>query len=168
MNKSDAAGESEGEQQSKLSSIRAHKRSPWNAQNRPGHAQNRVGGVPHLRQTALSGPQTVERVRIPIADDHEMVRQGLRRVLENRPEWEICAEASTGREALELARELRPDICQVLRLIGEGKSSKEAASALSISLNTVETHRTNLMRKLQLHSVSELVHFAIRNNLVRP
>ena len=216
----------------------------------------------------------MQRARILIADDHEMVRQGLRRVLESRLEWEICAEARTGREALELACKLKPDIVvldlsmpdlngleaarqirkalpqtevliltvhdaeqlirhvisagargyvlksdagtvlvraiesltrhelfftskisdgappdhpadpsglplldpaqltprerQILQLIAEGKSSKEVASALNIRLNTVETHRANLMCKLHLHSVSELVHYAIRNNLVRP
>jgi DNA-binding NarL/FixJ family response regulator len=49
-------------------------------------------------------------VRILIADDHEMIRQGLRRLLEQRPGWEIVAEATTGREAVELATKLTPQV----------------------------------------------------------
>ena len=49
-------------------------------------------------------------VKILIADDHEIVRQGIRRVLEAKPEWEICGEAANGQEAVRLAQELTPDI----------------------------------------------------------
>ena len=49
-------------------------------------------------------------VKILIADDHEIVRQGIRRVLEAKPEWEICGEAANGQEAVRMARELTPDI----------------------------------------------------------
>jgi DNA-binding CsgD family transcriptional regulator len=56
----------------------------------------------------------------------------------------------------------------VVQLIAEGKSSKEIASALEISEGTAETHRTNLMRKLDVHSVSEIVRYAIRNHLIEP
>jgi PAS domain S-box-containing protein len=57
---------------------------------------------------------------------------------------------------------------EVLRLIADGKSSRESAALLGISVKTAETHRTNLMRKLELHSVSELVRFAVRSRLVEP
>jgi DNA-binding NarL/FixJ family response regulator len=50
------------------------------------------------------------RARILIADDHELVREGLRKVLGTRPEWEICAEAPTGRQAVELAERIGPDL----------------------------------------------------------
>jgi DNA-binding NarL/FixJ family response regulator len=48
--------------------------------------------------------------RILIADDHEVVRQGIRAILQARPDWEICGEAVDGREAIRLAQELRPDV----------------------------------------------------------
>jgi len=53
------------------------------------------------------------RVRILLADDHTIVRQGLRKVLEERPEWEVVAEAGDGREAIGLAEQHRPDIAIV-------------------------------------------------------
>jgi DNA-binding NarL/FixJ family response regulator len=57
---------------------------------------------------------------------------------------------------------------EVLQLIAEGKSNKEAASALGISVTTVETHRANLMRKLGVHSVAEIVHYAVRHKMITP
>ena len=55
---------------------------------------------------------------------------------------------------------------EVLQLLAEGKSTKEVAVALGLSVKTAETHRSNIMRKLQLHSVSDLVLYAVRNNIV--
>ena len=55
---------------------------------------------------------------------------------------------------------------EVLQLLAEGKSSKEVAVALGISVKTAETHRANIMRKLELHSVSELVRYAVRNQII--
>ena len=214
-------------------------------------------------------------IRILVADDHEMIRTGLRKILEGRDGWTVCGEAVNGREAVNMARELKPDVVvldfampelnglevirqiratlpqtevliltmheseqlaravlaagargfvlksdagqtiaaaveqlsrhlsyfttsvshvvlrgflhpaepteenligkrltarerEIVQLIAEGRSSKEAADALGISVKTVETHRVNLMRKLELHSVSELVHYAIRNQIVEP
>jgi DNA-binding NarL/FixJ family response regulator len=49
-------------------------------------------------------------VRIILADDHDVVRQGLRRLLEEHPRWQVCGEAKTGREAVNLCKELMPDV----------------------------------------------------------
>lgn len=211
--------------------------------------------------------------RILIADDHEIVRHGIRTLIAEHPGWEVCGEAVDGRDAIEKARALRPDLAlldvgmpnlngldaarqilafaprtrvliltmheseqvvrevlevgargfllksdaardlvsavealqgrttfftssvaemvlngylnrglderkplkdrltprerEVVQLLAEGKSSKEVAVALDLSVKTAETHRTNLMRKLDLHSVADLVRYAVRNNIVQ-
>ena len=61
---------------------------------------------------------------------------------------------------------LTPREREIVQLVAEGKSNKEVASCLNISIKTVEVHRSNLMHKLNLTSVSELVRYAIRNNIV--
>ena len=56
---------------------------------------------------------------------------------------------------------------QLVQLLAEGKSTRQAALALGMSVKTAETHRSNVMRKLQLHSISELVLYAVRNRIVQ-
>jgi DNA-binding NarL/FixJ family response regulator len=216
-------------------------------------------------------------LRIFIADDHEVVRHGLRALLENGTGWSICGEALDGRQAVEQVLELKPDMVvmdvsmpqlngleatrqivrqapripvlmlsvndsedlvrqvvaagargfmlksdtgrdllvavdevrqgrpffsarladfilqgylkggspaaepsepapssltgrerEVLQLLAEGKSNKEVAASLGIGVKTAEAHRANLMRKLGVRSVSELVRYAIRNRMVEP
>ena len=218
----------------------------------------------------------MSRVRILLADDHEIVRRGLRSLLEAKEGWEVCGEAITGLQAIEISKELKPDVVimdismpelngleatrqilkttpqaevliltmheseqlvrdvldagargyilksdagrelvnavqslsdhkpfftskvsellldgylanptaapqaasprtrltprerQIVQLLAEGKSNKEVATVLDISVKTAETHRTNIMRKLGLHSISDLVRYAIRNKFVEP
>jgi DNA-binding NarL/FixJ family response regulator len=212
----------------------------------------------------------VKPVRILVADDHEVVRQGVRAVLERQANWVVCGEATTGRDAVAKAIELRPDVVvldigmpdlngfeathqlrqavpakililsvhdsdevvtevrnrgahgyvlkadvgrklieaiqalldnreffservnpfavhlprrraggsgsgrltprqrEVLQLLAEGKSNKEIGVALGMSTKTAETHRTHLMARLNLHSISELVRYAIRNRVIEP
>ena len=209
-------------------------------------------------------------LRILIADDHEVVRRGVRALLEAHPKWEVCGEAATGRQAVENARKLCPDlvlldinmpetdgleaipqilsVCpgakilvltmhdsgevatkalaagasglvlksdaahdlamalqamekgkpflspavtkiilgqlvktgkrgpspsdltlrelEVLKLLAQGRSHKEIAYALDISVKTVDAHGANIMRKLNLHTLSDLIHFAIRHKIV--
>jgi len=221
-------------------------------------------------------------LRILIADDHEVARQGIRALLEAHSGWEVCAEARDGREAVELAASVNPHLIlldigmpnlngleaarqilaifpeipililtmhdsdqvvrevlragargfllksdagrdlvaavealqlrrtffttrvsqmvldgfldreisdgrypasekkedetaavltgrerEVIQLLAEGKTSKEVAVALHLSVKTAETHRTNLMRKLGLHSVADLTRYAVRNGIVQ-
>ena len=215
-------------------------------------------------------------LRLLVADDHDVVRTGVRTLLEEQPGWEVTAEAANGREAVEKARRFQPDVTildlsmpelsgleaareilksvrtkvliltmhdsdllirqtleagaqgyllksdagrdlvsavdalcrnktfftpkvaqmvlegylrrastqngddgartnnsrltlrqkQILLLLAEGKSSKEVARALHISAKTAQTHRANIMRRLDCHSVTELVRYAIRNHVI--
>jgi DNA-binding NarL/FixJ family response regulator len=209
-------------------------------------------------------------VRILIADDHELVRQGMRAILDREPGFVVCGEATTGRQALASAFELKPDIMildlglpemnglevtrrvrntltvavlivtvndadqavreamtagasgyvlkaeagrtladavhaimrrgeffserlhvasdhapsygprgtrlerlssrerEVLQLLAEGRVNKEIGVALGITTKTVETHRSRIMGKLEIHSMSELVRYAIRNRIIEP
>jgi len=212
-------------------------------------------------------------VRILVADDHQVVRTGLRALLESKSGWQVCAEAANGREAVEKAGQLKPDVAvldigmpllngveatrqirklspqteililtmhdselliqevlgvgalgyilkddadrnlvaavdalrrhkpylssrvsesvsnpasadgtafnpssrsrltprerEILQLLAEGKSNKEVAGILGISLKTAETHRANIMLKLDFHSVTELVRYAVRNKIIQ-
>jgi DNA-binding NarL/FixJ family response regulator len=213
-------------------------------------------------------------LRILVADDHDILRRGLKQLLTARAGWEVCAEAKTGREAVNLAAQAKPEVVvmdismpdlngleaarrirkqlpkteiviltlhfsdqlvhdvveagargyimkgdaerdlvtaveaaahhrsfftaragdmllngfrnrsaiseqsslirnrltsrerEIVQLLAEGKSSKEVAVALGISVKTAETHRANIMRKLELHSVSELVRYAVKNQII--
>lgn len=68
----------------------------------------------------------------------------------------------------ETPERLSPREREVIQLIAEGKSNKEVATKLDISVKTVETHRKHIMSKLELHSVSDLVRYAIQNRMIEP
>jgi two-component system response regulator NreC len=210
-------------------------------------------------------------IRIVLADDHKILRDGLRSLLEQQPDTQVVAEADNGRATVKLAQELKPDVVvmdigmpdlngidatkqivakapgvkvialsmhsdkrfvqgmlsagasgyllkdsafdelaraiqavtahqtylspevagvvvesmvsktarrpsraavsltdrerEVLQLMSEGKSTKQIAAILSISIKTIETHRSRIMDKLGIHSVAELTKFAIREGL---
>ena len=212
-------------------------------------------------------------VRILLCDDHTVVRQGLRKILEEQPDWQVIAQARDGRQAVQQTLALLPDVAvldiampllngieatrqivrrapavhvlilsmhaeeayvtqalqagakgyllkdsadsdlvrgvaavaagtsffspaaakvmlddylrhlsekgivnrydalsererEVLQLIAEGRSSKEVAEVLSISPATVETHRTHILQKLDVHNTAELVLYAVRRGVV--
>jgi DNA-binding NarL/FixJ family response regulator len=208
-------------------------------------------------------------IRILIADDHELVRQGMRTILESEPGWTVCGEATTGRQALAQAIALKPDVMvldlglpemngvevtrqlrrtlpvpvvivtmhdseqmvqealsaganayvhkadagrtlpdavrailahgafiservrasvdpnadalpgstrrtltsrerEVLLLLAQGLANKEIASALGIATKTAETHRARIMAKLEVHSITDLVRYAIRHRMIEP
>ena len=73
------------------------------------------------------------------------------------------ADEDAGNNALRLTARQR----QIVQLLAEGKSSKEVAVVLDISVKTAETHRANIMRRLDCHSVTDLVHYAIRNGITQ-
>ncbi len=213
-------------------------------------------------------------LRILLADDHTILRQGLRKILEAHADWVVAGEAADGREAVRLAQELKPDIVvldiamallngieatrqiirrlpnmkvvilsmhaqeayvvralragakayllkdsadddlvhaicavaegksffspavagvmlndyvrrlaekgitdrydalsererEVFQLIVEGRTNKEIADLLFVSASTVETHRAHIMEKLDLHSATELVLYAVRKGVIR-
>ncbi len=209
-------------------------------------------------------------LQILIADDHALLRKGLREVLDAQDGWHVCGEAADGREAVDLARALQPHVAvvdqlmptlngieatrqirvaspgtavlvltgcsgermveesvaagarafllktcsvdcllaavetlgrgesypareaarcrpraaagsrpaqpaaltsrelEITQLLAEGKTNWCIATILGISVRTVETHRANVMRKLGMQSLVELVHYALRNLIVEP
>jgi len=76
---------------------------------------------------------------------------------------EAYLQQNTGESNLLTRREL-----QVLQLVAEGKTTKEVAAALGVSVKTADSHRSNIMHKLNVHSVADLVRYAIRRGLVQP
>ena len=103
-------------------------------------------------------------------------KQGIRSVVQGRsylcPEVAaLVADSLRGRQTTSGRtdkRALSGREIQVATLLAEGKSAPDIASALNISLGTIEVHRRNLMRKLELHSIVELTKYAIRTGLVLP
>jgi DNA-binding NarL/FixJ family response regulator len=89
----------------------------------------------------------------------QMVLDGFLDREKKDPAGEIPEESST---ELLTSRER-----EVIQLLAEGRTSKEVAVTLNLSVKTAETHRTNLMRKLGLHSVADLTRYAVRNGIVQ-
>jgi DNA-binding NarL/FixJ family response regulator len=107
--------------------------------------ENLIAAVESLRQHK---PFLTSRVTEVVLDDY--IRRG--ETLADR----VAHESVTARER------------EIIQLLAEGKSNKDAASTLGISVKTIEAHRANIMRKLHLRSVTDLVHYAIRNRIVQP
>lgn len=74
-------------------------------------------------------------VRILIADDHEVIRQGIRMILQARPEWEICGEATNGHDTIRLIRELKPDV-SIVDITMPGLSGLEATQQITRHSNS--------------------------------
>jgi DNA-binding NarL/FixJ family response regulator len=76
------------------------------------------------------------------------------------------SDGDDGSWAVDAALRLTDRQREIVQLLAEGKSSKEVATALNISVKTAETHRANIMRRLECHSVTELVRYAVRNHII--
>src|SRR5438552_1852819 len=107
---------------------------------------------------------TQKTVRILLADDHALVRAGIRALLNAMAGVEVVGEASSGEEALEITARQR----EVLKLVATGKSTKEIAFDLNLSVKTVEAHRAQIMERLGLRDIASLVRYALRTGLVPP
>jgi DNA-binding NarL/FixJ family response regulator len=97
----------------------------------------------------------VSRLRLLLADDHTVVRQGLRKVLEERPEWEVVAEAGDGREAVRQAETLKPDVAIVdvaMPLLNGIETTRQitrkspATRVLVLSMHADEAYVTQILR----------------------
>jgi DNA-binding NarL/FixJ family response regulator len=84
----------------------------------------------------------------------------------------ILSGFNTGEPVKKIPKSLRNRITsrerEIIQLLAEGKRCKEIASCLGITTKTVETHRSNVMRKLEVHNISELVRYAVRNRIIEP
>ncbi len=72
-----------------------------------------------------------------------------------------------GHDEVSQSPKLTPREREVIQLLAEGKSSKEVASLLNLSTKTAETHRSNIMRKLDFHSIRDLVVYAVKNDIIQ-
>src|SRR5881227_899507 len=127
-------------------------------------------------------------VRILIADDHAIVRRGLRALVESQRGYVLKSDAdqnliaaveallqhktflTSGVTGMFLSgppgRNVTPREREIILLLAEGKSNKEVAAVLNVSTRTIETHRANIMHKLDINSLSALVRYAIRKKIV--
>jgi DNA-binding NarL/FixJ family response regulator len=94
-------------------------------------------GWPPSTPTDNRGRIAATMLRILLADDHQMIRQGLRQILEAHTDWQVCAEASTGRQAVELALKLRPQVV-VLDLAMPELNGLEATRQIKKALPNTE------------------------------
>src|SRR5215469_8908762 len=88
-------------------------------------------------RVAAATPEGLDMLRILIADDHEVVRRGLRLLLQDRPGWEICGEAATGRAAVAMSKELIPNIA-ILDLTMPDLNGLEATRQITAAVSAIE------------------------------
>lgn len=121
----------------------------------------------HFRLLDPSGAQRLVRCQVAPAQDISGRRLGWVGTLRDLSEPESAASATSQSGATtEVVTPLSRRELQVLLLLVQGQTSKEVAATLAISPRTVETHRANIMQKLGLKTLAELVRYAIRNQLI--
>jgi DNA-binding NarL/FixJ family response regulator len=98
-----------------------------------------------------------------LAEDRTFFTSGAAQILIDG----FCSPTIATRPSL-MRTSLTPREREIVQLLAEGRSSKEVAALLGISVKTAETHRANIMRKLEMHSVSELVRYAVKNSMIEP
>src|SRR5919106_1746877 len=124
-----------------------------------------------MRQRRVSRPGTPPlpspppMTRVLIVDDDDLMRAGLRELLSNDPSIEIAGEASTGREAVERARRLAPDVVLMdVRM----PDLDEIAAALTVEESTIRTHVKRVLMKLNLRDRVQAVIFAYESGINSP
>ena len=80
----------------------------------------------------------------------------------------FCGRHPEANSSVSIPKTLSSREGEIVQLLAEGQSSKEVAVGLGISVKTAETHRSNILRKLGMHSVTELVRFAVKHNMIEP
>ena len=103
----------------------------------------------------------MKNVRILLADDHEIVRHGLRRLLETQPGWTICGEAGSGLEAVEKTRQLKPDIVILDHSMPELSGAEAARQILKVLPQTEIVILTMHDSEQLLREVLEAIIFII-------
>jgi len=112
-------------------------------------------GTLAVARRALQKGSSVEALRILIVDDHESVRLGLQAMIESHPEWTVCGEAGTGREAVEKAKELKPDVV-IMDITMPDLNGLEATRQIAKAVPQTE------VLVFSMHQSEQLLHDALK------
>jgi two-component system, NarL family, response regulator NreC len=125
-----------------------------------------VGHVTQALEAGASGYVVKSAAASELLDAIDAVRAGRTYLSPSIAHWAVDAIARPGARPVSSLRALTAREREVLQLVAEGLTSKEIAAALGVSLKTIETHRTNLMAKLEIRKASSLVRIALQEGLI--